>query len=292
MSYTGEYAQLLHRDSGTNRSGTSLTQLSSSFSTHYLVLDKGFENSSVVSVVLPAALCTRDISIGLKEITYFIGWYNVEPALKNDTVRILRRYEGEKTIPLPAGYYSLPAIGRCLAARFGSASNVIHCDETNLVVSVLKFASSTNCTHVNIDGLSGILGFSKAEWLSVDPQGTLQQGDATMVAGRGDKSADMKRYKALYVHLDEIDIRQNWLNGLESTILQVVPVADGVYGQSFTVTYSSPEMRFLKPPPEKTPYYEDVTQRKLTLRIADQLGKPINMHGHPVIIKLEIHNHH
>ena len=251
------------------------------------MLDRGFETSSSVTISAHSNsqyLHSSDL-VGLKEITYTVGWLNVEPALNNNTFRV-RNYSNEdgEVMALSPGHYSFETLRRAIAEKLNTCEeNFLRYDQATQTASLYLIGPSSYYSYINFGGLANMLGFNGSEWFGIKFGDT--HGATKKPVARGNRRVDFRRYTALYIHLNQIDASNNWLNGKPSTLLQVVPVEDETAGQCRTVSYSNPDFRRLQA--AKSSNGEEPI-RQLTVRITDNEGKPINMHDNQVIMTLEI----
>ena len=178
-----------------------------------------------------------DKCIGLKSVTYGIGWYNI-----NDE-NIQKK--GESPIQIPNGYYSFQQL-----SNFLKKNNItLSVNETNGI------ATLTTTIEIKISkGLKEILGF--------DNKRKLEANEIHI----GNKCLDLAIYKSLYVHLEQISTYYNYFNGTPSTILAVIPIENKEFGEIITMRLEHPEYKRL--------INDTITEFKLELR--DENNKKID----------------
>lgn len=174
--------------------------------------------------------------VGLKSLTYTLGWYNLEYA----TVQVVNG----QLYKVPSGYYSFDQLSEWLE----SARITLHVDETNGI------ATLTSQSNIKISTqLKNVLGLTKK---------TLNAGEIYV----GEQPIDFAVYKNLYVHLEQLNTAGNYFNGVSSTILAVVPVENKSFGDITTVRFEHADYKLLK----------NGTIDELKLTIRDEDGKKIN----------------
>lgn len=154
--------------------------------------------------------------IGLKSITYGVGWYNVVDEYLQKTK--------ERPHKIIDGYYSFQQI----ADLFQSKNITLSVNETNGIASLitpdeLKISK----------GLKQMLGFGNKRKFAVNE------------THYGERTVDFAVYKSLYVHLEQINTSNNYLDGMPSTVLAVVPVENKEFGEITTVRFEHPEYKCL-----------------------------------------------
>ncbi len=152
-----------------------------------------------------------DKCVGLKCITYGIGWYNIvnENIQKNQ---------------IPNGYYSFQQI----SDLFNTFDITLSVNETN------GFVTLTTTRELKLSkGLSKILGFVNKRKFDANETYT------------GNKCLDLAIYKSLYVHLEQINTSYNYLDSRPSTLLAVIPVENKEFGEIITMRLEHPEYKCL-----------------------------------------------
>jgi hypothetical protein len=205
--------------------------------------------------------------VGLREISYTAGWYNVSAALRNNTFRVRATPDSPSTLTtVPDGYYNICSLENVIQAVIPSFSATLN--PTNGLVTISLVDVNYQ---INLASLGPIWGFA-------DP--------ADKWCGAGSYTADTTPnfliHRMVFVHLDQINTTGSVINGRNSTLLGIVPISDESFGETRTVTFEKPQYRRLR----------DGSIQELTVRLLDSCGAIINMHRQPFTVTLEISNKH
>ena len=168
-----------------------------------------------------------DKYIGLKSITYGIGWYNI-------TNGIIKKKD-EHEVGLPKGNYSFYQ----LSDIFESIDIELDVHEVNGMVTLI-----TNKDLELSKEITDLLGFDKNKF---------EAGTHFT-----DRQLDFAIYKSLYVHLEQINTSYNYLDGRPSTLLAVIPVENKEFGDIVTFRLENPEYKLL--------VNDTITELKVSLR--------------------------
>ena len=187
--------------------------------------------------------------VGLKSLSYCMGWYNVIDQYIQKT--------GSRPYRIPDGYYSFQQ----LVDVFHSLNITISVNESNGIVSL-----NTPVEIKLSKRLKLILGYNNKRMFA---------GNETHISNR---TADMAVIKSLYIHLLQINTSQNYLDGTPSTILSVVPIENKQFGDIISVRFERPEYKCLV----------NGTISELKLEIRDENNDKINNHNLPINCVLEI----
>ena len=179
-----------------------------------------------------------DKRIGLKSITYCVGWYNVIDEYFQKT--------GDRPIKLVDGYYSFLQI----ADVFRPRNITLSATETNGIAYLI-----TDDELKISKGLKMMLGFDKRKFAAHETH-------------YGEKAIDFAIYKSLYVHLEQLNTAYNYFNGAPSTILTSIPIVNKEFGDITTVRFENPEYKCL--------INDVITELKLEIR--DENNKKIINH--------------
>ena len=169
-----------------------------------------------------------DKRIGLKCITYGVGWYNVIDEHLQKT--------GERPHKIVDGYYSFQQI----ADVFQGRNITLSVNETNGIASLI----TTDELKIS-KGLKQMLGFDKRKF-------------DTNETHYGERAIDFAIYKSLYVHLEQLNTAYNYFNGAPSTILASIPIMNKEFGDIITVRFENPEYKYL--------INDAITELKLEIR--------------------------
>lgn len=190
--------------------------------------------------------------IGLKSLTYTIGWYNVI----DENIKIKTSDGAQRKYDFEDGYYSLQNI----------INELKNLDITLTVNMQNGFATVESENEINISpGLSKMLGIDNKKWI---------RGDVHT----GEKSVDFAPYKQLYIYLDQINTTFNYFNGVPSRILGIVPVENRNFGDIVHKEFIKPLYKQLSG--------GDISE--LSVSVCDEKGDKINNHEFPISCELEI----
>ena len=188
--------------------------------------------------------------IGLKFIRYSIGWYNV--------ISGFYKKDGNKIHKIEKGYYSFQQI----ADEFRKENIVLTVNETNGIATL----NTPTELKINKD-LRNMLGFKNKRLF--DPN----------ELHYGNRFVDLATYKSLYIYLEQVSTSHNYLDGMPSTLLAVIPVENKEFGDNITVRFEHPDYKCL--------INDVITELKLEIR--DEKNNKIINHL-PINCVLEIIN--
>ena len=186
--------------------------------------------------------------IGLKSLTYCLGWYNIIDEFIQKT--------GDRPHRIPDGYYSFQQI----ADVFQSMNITLSVNETNGIATLI----TTNELKIS-KGLKLMLGFNNKRRFAVNETHT------------GERCVDFAIYKSLFIHLEQINTSDNYFDGKPSNVLSVIPVENKEFGDITTVRFEQPEYKNLM--------NGAITELKIEIR--DENNNKINNHL-PINCVLEI----
>lgn len=186
--------------------------------------------------------------IGLKFISYNIGWYNI--------INSFFKVDGNKIYNIESGFYSFQQI----ADEFKKENIILTVNDVNGI------AELTSPLDLKIKkDLRNMLGFSTKRLFEKD------------ILHEGNKFVDLAIYKSLYIHSDQINTSSNFLDGMPSTLLTVIPVENKEFGENITIRFEQPEYKYL--------VNGEITELKLEIR--DEENKKI-INRLPITCILEI----
>ena len=200
--------------------------------------------------------------IGLREITYVTGWYNISAALGNNIFSVRATSTSKTThITVLDGYYNVHTLEAVVSAAMpGFSVSVNH--PTGRVILTLSDASY----QLDLASTAAIWGFNgSAGW----------KGAGTYTS---DAVPGFFNKRNLYVHLNEINTTGSTLNGRNSTLLRIIPTSGESYGESRTVTFEKPQFRRLRVG----------SVQELTVRILDNNSLDISANTQPFCVTLEV----
>ena len=210
---------------------------------------------TLTSVQKPCQLQTyidnRDSTktIGLKSVTYWVGWYNV-------TGKQYLTIKNKKTV-LEPGLYNF----NDLRHIFSDESVILSVNYTNGFVTL---EIPPNKEIELSSGISSLLGFKHRRYTA---------GKHT-----GHKMIDIAKTKELRIFLDQINTTTNFLDGEPSTLLGIVPVSNKPFGKVVSCRFEFPIFKKL--------INGCITE--LSVRITDQNNIVLDNNNLPIKIEVLI----
>jgi len=198
--------------------------------------------------------------VGLRSITFTVGWYNIEQG-ETFSWRIVGG--AEESINIPPGLYWFDRLKKVL-----NVASPAHTLEVGKVNGLITLTVDPGTEILLSDGLLKLLGLDDGlggVWLDA--------GEYT-----GDRPVNFMTMQDLWVHLEEISTVENTVNGAPSTLLSVIEVGKYLYGDIRTIRYECPEYKRLQ--------CGHITEFKITIR--DKTGKEISNHDLPIDVTLEV----
>ena len=201
------------------------------------------------------------LRVGLRSITYTVGWHNVEPG----EAFSWREVGGStNTVSIPPGLYGVERLQEIIE----ESTNAV---DISLLVSkengLINLTVGGNCEVLFTDGLLSLLGLHDGlggEWLGV--------GIYT-----GDRPVNFVRSKLLRVHLEQVSTTDNALDGAPSTLLTTIGVECHAFGEIRTVRIEHAEFKRL----------QAGTISELKVSVRDDTGLQVMNHL-PISVTLEI----
>lgn len=196
------------------------------------------------------------LRVGLRSITYTVGWFNVT---KNEQVI---SSNGARSVVHP-GLWTLQQLRLHLSSSFKGL--ILTPDETTglLQLDVQPAQGDVRFS----EGLLQLLGFEQTH-------GLFQAGRGV----RGQRPVNFSPNRLLYIHLEQLNTTENTLNGAPSSLLAVVAVGGWAYGEIKTSVFPDPAFKPLR----------QGTLSELQLVIRDERGHRIDNHSLPVSVVLEV----
>ena len=220
------------------------------------------QSGAAVPLLEPIDNRCGDLRVGLRSITYTVGWYNVEPG----EAFSWRELGGStSTVPIPPGFYGVERLQEIIE----ESTNAV---DISLLVSkengLINLTVGGNCEVLFTDGLLSLLGLDDGlggEWLGV--------GIYT-----GDSPVNFVRSKLLRVHLEQVSTTDNALDGAPSTLLTTIGVECHAFGEIRTVHIEHAEFKRLQA--------GTISELKVSVR-DDDTGLQVMNHL-PISVTLEI----
>jgi len=191
-----------------------------------------------------------------RDISYYIGYYNITTALGNNTVTY---FNGTLTVTLTLsdGLYSL---SNYLSAIAQSNIQFDYQEQNGKVKISVTSPYTFSITNSN----KTLLGFSSTQVIST--------------SAMSDTPINFLPHKMLYIHLKQINSYNNYFNGTPNDILVRVPVTNDSFGTLVQYRFELPYASCLV----------NTTISKLEINITDENGNIISFNGMPVFYTLEV----
>jgi len=196
-----------------------------------------------------------NLSIGLKSITYTVGWYNIEQG----TLSWRINGGNVSTRSIPPGLYGFAQLKEALKGD-------THTLEVNKENGIITLTVAEGHEILLSDGMLKFLGLDDGlggTWL-----------DAGVYTG--DHAINFTPLQMLWVYLEELNTSKNYINGAPTTILTNIGLQLHTYGDINTSQINFPEYKRLRVD----------TVSELTISIRDSEGKIIDNHGLPIHVAL------
>ena len=203
-----------------------------------------------------------DLRVGLRSITYTVGWFNIN-AGESFSWRPQGGETPESDNQIPPGLYSADQLAAVIMGS--SASLTLSTSKVNGLITLVgppdvevKFTDRI----LDLFGLDDGLG---DQWLSA--------GIYT-----GDRPMNFATTKMLNLHLDQINTTANVFDGAPSTLLAMVGLGDYRFGDIKTVRIEHPEFK----------RFQSGNVDELKVSIRDTTGGSLDNHDLPISVVLEI----
>ena len=202
--------------------------------------------------------CSGDLLVGLRSITYTVGWFNIGV---RESVSWRNGGGPPEKSDFTPGLYSFETL----------FENMI---QTGILLTVSQVNGLIKLT-VNLgweiqltDGLLTLLelddGFG-GKWL----------GEGTYI---GDRPVNFTPTKVLHVHLEQLNTTTNIVDGAPSQVLTTIPIQCHSFGDINAVRIEHPEYKHLR----------NGSVGELKVMVRDKLGVVIDNHDLPISLILEI----
>ena len=200
----------------------------------------------------------NDLRVGLRSLTWCVGWFNWE----GGGAMWLRRRGSSTVSPcvIPAGLYSESQVT----------------DRLTTFISGLHIAVSE---HDGIMTLSVPTGYEVKlseplrQLYGLDDMGWLDAGQY-----KGNRPVNFLPSKTVGVRLHQLNTTSNVVNGAPSNILTYLPAHCLEFGKVWSINFNSPEMKLL----------QGGAVTELKIELVDASGQKINNNSLPVQVTLEI----
>jgi len=202
------------------------------------------------------------LCVGLRSITYTVGWYNVGPQ-ESLSWRRSGEVEVEGTFEIPPGFYKASRLLNLLR-RVGDFF-ILRLNHFNARIR-LQINNGWEMRFTN--GLLLLLNLDdgfKGTWLD---SGTYD----------GDRAVNFAGTKRLGVDLKQLSTTNNFVDGAPSTLLAVVGLGPYSYGDTNTIRFETPEFKRLT--------RGNISELKITIH--DDTGKVLDNYQQSISVVLEI----
>jgi len=205
-----------------------------------------------------------NVRVGLRSVTYTVGWYNVGAG---ESISLRAAGDGRSTtIEVPPGLYSLEILSKLFKDGVNAGLEKIAIS-ANMVNGLITLTIGTGWEILLTDGLLQLLGLEDGlggQWLDA--------GTYT-----GDRPVNFATMKTLRLHLEQLDTTHNAVDGGPSTLLAVIGLGRHAFGDISTIRIEHPEFKHL--------CAGTVGELKVVLR--GDNGKILDNHGLPISVTLE-----
>ena len=218
------------------------------------------------AVALQRCIDNRDGSlyIGLKAITFAVGWYNIE---RGETFSWKSAGGGPKeTLTIPPGLYGFDRLKEVLEGASPRPTHTLKVGRANGLITLTVAPGWGVCLS---DGLLSLLGLDDG------------LGGVWLDAGvyTGDRPVNFATRQMLWVHLEEISTTENIVDGAPSTLLTSIGLGCHTFGDINTVRMECPEYKRLRD--------GTIGELKVSIRGASS-GKAISNQYLPIHVTLEV----
>ena len=199
------------------------------------------------------------LSVGLRSITFTVGWYNVE---SGESFSLASVGGDASTKEIPPGLYTFTQIRDLIEETSKHVTLTV-----NKVNGLISLAVEDGWVVLLTDGLLSLLGLEDKSGVWLGP-GTYA----------GTRPVNFSKRKLLRAHLEQISTIHNTVNGAPSTLLASTGLGCHSFGGIHTVRFERPEFKRL----------QAGTISELTISIRDENGILINNHGLTIEVSLEV----
>ena len=202
-----------------------------------------------------------DVLVGLRSVTYTVGWYNVG---LGETLSSRRSgsLEVEGSFKFTPGFYKVSHL-RNLMQRKASGYAIFRLSNFTGLITLQVNAGWELCF---TDGLLALLNLDDGLWGTWLDGGTYK-GDRAVSAGT----------KTLSVYLHQLSTTANFVDGAPSTLLALVGLGSYSYGDTNTIYFACPEFKPL--------IGSSISELEVT--VCDDTGSVINNHQQRISLGLE-----
>ena len=202
-------------------------------------------------------------TIGVRSVAMWVGYYNVVMP-QRVLMRTHGRSDDDISVRIPPGLYSADELLETIKGDSEWLDLAVDRKSGRLTATITQEDKKVKFT----EGLKQLLIFDRvSEWIS-----------AGVTRGR----IDMQPVKCLYLHCDQINRNETLFaakkNARNSTVLEVIPIADKSWGGSTFYQYASPVEKKLE---------ADVISH-LKFSEKNSRGEDVDNHKLPIILNLVV----
>ena len=216
------------------------------------------------AVPLQQYIYNRDghLYIGLKSITFAVGWYNIE---QGETFSWRSSGGPEETLNIPPGLYGFDRLKVVLE---GVSSCPTHTLKVSRVNGLITLTVASGRGVLLSDGLLTLLGLDDG------------LGRVRLDAGvyTDDRPVNFATGQMLWIHLEEIKTAENIVDGAPSTLLTSIGLGCHTFGDIHTVRMECPEYKRLR----------DGTVGELKVSVRDASRNAISNQDLPIHVTLAV----
>ena len=171
-----------------------------------------------------------NLRVGLRSITYTVGWYNVE---SEESITWRELGGSTSTVPIPPGLYGVERLQEIIE------------ESTNLVGTTLSVSKENGLINLTVGGNSEVLFTDGLLRLLGLDDGL---GGQWLGAGiyTGDRPVNFASWKMLNLHLEQVSTTDNMVDGTPATLLTSIGVGRHAFGDIHTIRVEHPEYKRLQ----------------------------------------------
>lgn len=213
------------------------------------------QNKEPIRMEQPIDNSSGNLTIGLKSITMWVGYYNVK---KKERFKWLRTDGQVQNVQIEAGLYGFQELAQIFNANVPGLML-----DVNKINGLIELIVPENIQiQINTD---------IREVLGLDDKGWLDTGTYT-----GDRAVNFLP-KIMHVNLEELSTTNNIVNGKPSQLLELVPLSSEAFGYSTTIQFPHAQYKRLQ-----TGFIHELNVKLLIS------GKELDNNSQPIYLTLEI----
>ena len=205
------------------------------------------------------------LQVGLRSITYTVGWYNVEPGEQFSWQEVGGMTSHTNTVPIPPGLYGVERLMEFIEESTNTVGITLSVSKEN---GLINLTVGGNSEVLFTDGLLRLLGLDDGlggQWLGA--------GIYT-----GDRPVNFAKSRELRLHLEQLNSTDNTVDGAPSTLLTSIGIRCHAFGDIETVRITHPEFKQLQA--------GSISELKVVVR--GNNGEFLDNHSLSITVTLEI----